>query len=281
MLNITKGKYHNMPIRITIDTREGKLYDILKKTIGRLEDIEFVVAPLEIGDVEILHTDPDFRVVIERKTERDLGASLKDGRYHEQKARILATIPSQHCMYIIENPHSVWEQNMYAACSASAYAGAIIHTMFRDGMHVVITKNTEETCRWIETIFQKCKDNPHKFMINSHTGENGVGASYISCAKIKTKKLDNVDPVTCFLLQLGQIPGISSKLAQSIAEVYPNWRALICAIDNAYESGGTKNVVSMLSKIPLIGAKKAEVIFEYLRNSSCDDDTVGHDDRHC
>lgn len=240
-----------------------------------MEDIEFKVAPLEIGDVEILHTEPDVRIVIERKTERDLGASLKDGRYHEQKARILATIPAQHCIYIIENPHPIWNQHIYAACSASAYAGAIIHTMFRDGMHVVITKNTEETCRWIETIFQKCKDNPTKFVINNNqNAENGGGTSYISCAKIKTKKLDNVNPATCFLLQLGQIPGVSSKLAQSIAEVYPCWRDLIRAIDNAFESGGPKEVVSLLSKIPFIGAKKAEVIFEYLRNSSCDDDTV-------
>lgn len=252
-----------MPIQLTVDTREAKLLECLKSELG--EDADILVAPLEIGDVEILHTEPDFRIVIERKTERDLSASLRDGRYHEQKARILATIPAHHCIYLIENPHRpTWAPNAYANCAPAAYSGAIIHTMFRDKMHVAITNGVSDTASWIATIYGKCRDNPSKFVVATNTGET---SSYISCAKIKTKKSDNVDPLTCYQLQLGQIPGVSSKLAKAISEVYPSWREFFKALTTELDTEGKDGCIRLLSQIPLIGRKKADVIFEYVMGS--------------
>ena len=230
-------------------------------------DTNLNVAPLQIGDVEILHTDPDFRIVIERKSERDLGASLRDGRYREQKARMLATVPAHHCIYLVENPNKpTWDDGACTSCSLSAYSGAIIHTMFRDGIHVAITDGLEDTAAWIATIYGKCRNNPDKFVFQPRD------ASYLSCAKIKTKKCDNLDPQTCYLLQLAQIPGISTRLAQEIANIYPSWRSLIRALDNELETGGETGCVRMLSHIPLIGSKKAHVILDYLRQSADDND---------
>lgn len=247
-----------MPTRIIIDTRESKLQSLLSSRAD-LSQLELCVEPLDIGDVQIQNADSNLRIVIERKTERDLGASIRDGRYHEQKARILASVPAQHCIYMIENSHKpTWAQNPSAACSAAAYSGAILHTMFRDGIHVAITTGVEDTADWIATIALKCHDNASKFMPRQREGD------YMSCTRIKTKKAENVDPRTCFLLQLGQIPGISRKLAMEIAQRYPSWRALLQAIDEAGDTGGVK----MLSQIPLIGAKKAAVILEYIKGTA-------------
>lgn len=252
-----------MPIELLIDTREAKLIPLVTQRLSGDDEHIVRVVPLEIGDVEIRHSDPDFRIIIERKSERDLGASLKDGRYHEQKARILATIPAHHCIYLIENNfRPTWASGASSACSTSAYHGAILHTMFRDGIHVAITENVRDTADWVVAIFEKCKANPSKFVDQSRN------ESYVSCAKIKTKKLDNVDKETCFLMQLGQIPGVSAKLAQAIAGTYPSWRRLIAAIDGAYVANGDEGVIALLSCVPLIGPKKAHVIWDYLRDSA-------------
>jgi crossover junction endonuclease MUS81 len=248
-----------MPIQLLLDTREDRMQDMFR---DRHPDIPFEVVPLEVGDVEVRHTDPEVRIIIERKTERDLSASLRDGRYHEQKARMLSTVAPHQCLYLIENPHiPTWSPNRNAACKPSSYAGAILHTMFRDGIHVAITHGLSDTTDWIATIYKKCSDNPHKMM----GGERDASAAYVDCARIKTKKIENVDPATCYLLQLGQIPGISTKLAKSIADVYPTLRSLLRALETTHDSHGEKGCVEQLSKIPLIGAKKARVLLEYLR----------------
>lgn len=259
-----------MPTQLLLDTREAKLIPLVRQRLSSDGgDVEFKVVPLEIGDVEIRHTDPDFRIIIERKSEKDLGASLRDGRYHEQKARILSTVPARHCIYLIENDHRpTWGEGASTACSTAAYQGAIIHTMFRDGIHVAITESIHDTADWVVAIYGKCKANPSKFVAEA----GHVDTSYVACAKIKTKKLDNVDRQTCFLLQLGQIPGVSSKLAQAIAEVYPSWRKLFAAMDVAHSQGGERGVIELLSRIPLIGPKKAQVILDYLRDTMEEDE---------
>jgi ERCC4-type nuclease len=257
-------------LQIILDTREARLHDHLAAQLAAAHPTaELVVAPLDVADVQIVHHDPDFRLLIERKSERDLGASLKDGRYREQKARMLATVPPHHCLYLIENAHRpTWGAVACSACSDSAYAGAILHTMFRDGMHVVITEGIADTAAWIVALYGKCVQNPDKFAMGEGARAAGTdgSATYLAHAKIKTKKMDNVCPRTCFRMMLGQIPGVSERLGRAIADVYPNWRALVRLMDEHEEN----ECVRALCKIPLIGPKKARTILEYIRNS-CED----------
>lgn len=252
-----------MPIELLIDMREARLHGLLQQRLSPEDQACIRVVPLEVGDAEVRHTDPDIRIIIERKTEKDLGASLKDGRYHEQKARMMSTLRPQHCIYLVENPYKpTFGARAASACSLSAYQGAVIHTMFRDGIHVVITRDTSDTADWIATIFEKCRANPSKFL-----PLDVPETPYIACSKIKTRRLENVDRSTCYLLQLGQLPGVSHKLAQAIASAYPSWRRLLAALDAARGSGGEKAEIGLLSGIPLIGPKKAKTIVEYLKET--------------
>lgn len=262
MLLAVSGCCALMPLSIKIDNREVKLIPLIRARLQKHDHL-VQVCPLDIGDVEICNTDPDYRIIFERKCEKDLGASLKDGRYQEQKARILATVPPHHCMYLIENAHiPTWGPGCSTACSPSAYTGVVVNSMFRDGIHVAITRDTSDTADWICAIFDKCMQDPSKYATSAAPRD----ISYLNCVKIKTKKLENIDVKTCFLMQLAQIPGLSAKLATAVAEQYTSWRKLIHAMDAAFEKGGEEEAVAMLSTISLIGSKKARRIVDYLKD---------------
>lgn len=245
-------------VRVLVDIRERKLYEYLLDMLEEGGAISLEQTTLDIGDIQIIVDEEAKRVVhliFERKTEKDLAASIKDGRYREQKLRMLHTTNTHHCTYIIENALH-WDSH---ACPSSSYVGAIMNTMYRDGMHVVIVPNTLATAEWVCKVAEKCVEHPEKFVATS-TGEK----DYISMCRVKTKKQDNIDIPTCFQLQLCQIPGISQKLAVSISERYSSWRALLEAL-NVHPN--MEDRVRLLSKIPLIGEKKARTFLEFIQES--------------
>jgi ERCC4-type nuclease len=225
-----------MSITIRIDNREHGLHGFF----AGCDNV--VVEPLEVGDVIIEHAS--FKLIFERKTYADLFSSISDGRYREQKQRMLATAPPWNCSYILEGSPPEDDQ---------IYTGAVVHTMFRDRMHVLWSRNTEDTSRIIKMIAGKCTANPAYFTTGDASQQN-----YIACVKAKTKKISNIDKDTCYLLQICQVPGISHKIASEIAKIYPNMQSLL-------ECGSNKDErVAALCRIPMVGSKKARTIVEYL-----------------
>lgn len=222
-------------ITIRIDNREHTLQSHF---VG-VPNVQ--VESLDIGDVIIEHAT--FRLIFERKTYADLFASINDGRYREQKHRLLASNPAWHCSYIFEGTPPSGD---------SVYNGAVVHTMFRDHMHVLWTQDTEDTARLIKMIAEKCAAHPAYF------SKENVATNYIACLKTKSKKINNIDKDTCYLLQLCQVPGVSHRIATEIARVFPNMQALMAC-------GGTADErVTALCRIPLVGAKKARTIVDFL-----------------
>jgi crossover junction endonuclease MUS81 len=241
---------HNVTLRL--DYRETKLYNALVPIVS--ENIESV--NLEIGDIEICCIEPEIRFIFERKTQSDLLSSITDGRYREQKIRILSQLPAHRCTYIIEGGDIIanttdWN---FPRMSPSVYDGAILHTMYRDKMHVICTKDVDHTAQFIATIFKKMQGHPEKFI--------DTQCEYISQIKVKSKKCENISPSICFILQLSQIPGISSKIAQEIVKVYPTWKEIFIALNGCENTSKKKE---LLCAIAMVGGKKADAIIEYLQ----------------
>lgn len=223
-------------VQIYIDNHERRLQSYF------VDDPNVAVEQLEVGDI-IIQNDTT-KVVLERKTFADLLASISDGRYREQKARMLAAAPAQNCSYIIEGDYDI---------TVHEYTGMVINTIFRDNISVIHTRNMDETVIWIRKIAQQLDKHPEYF-----GGGSQSGPTYIDCLKVKTKKIANITKPVCYILQLCQIPGISQKIAQEIAKVYPSMPDLIQAIKTASIPD------KILCDIPLVGAKKAKAIVEYL-----------------
>jgi ERCC4-type nuclease len=89
-------------MKIKIDTRESKLFnEINKKNIP--ENCTVIKKTMPLGDIIIANDDDLEILIIERKTLRDLAASIKDGRYTEQSFRLNnCNCHNHNIIYLIE-----------------------------------------------------------------------------------------------------------------------------------------------------------------------------------
>lgn len=248
-------RIYNYMVTITFDSREHGLYDLFCSFLppNEHENIHIQQKPLEIGDILIENESPDVRLIFERKTENDLLASIKDGRYREQKLRMTHTYPAHNCTYLIESPHGwkSYHQN-------NVFQGALYHSMYRDKIHVVVLSSIRETALWLIALLSKVKDHPEKF---ANTSESTQVVNYIEHTKVKKKKIENVDRDACYTLQWCQIPGISAKIAQQIVATYPSWREFL----QDMEACNTEDErVKKLCSIPMVGEKKARTILAFM-----------------
>jgi ERCC4-type nuclease len=232
---------------ITIDIREHEFIQFCSD-----HKIDIKTDSLEVGDI-LLETETD-ALVFERKTLSDLAASIKDGRFREQKQR-LKSRPAHRVTYIIEGvsfEKLASQPNTYGIASG-ALLSAMISLSYRDGYHVIHTKSLPETIRFLQEIHTRMIEHPEKVKrVQSEATEE----TYMASLKVKTKKIDNITPQLCYALQLSQIPGISTKLAKDIIVSYPTLSLLL--------AGLTEKGIKALKDVPGIGNKKAQTILDYL-----------------
>lgn len=231
---------------IHVDYRESALIAELKSR--EPAPWQVVVGNLEVGDVQITHPS-GLLLVFERKTVADLAASVKDGRYKEQKLRMMSTAPAHRITYIIEGGRPIMHNTN--GMSSATYDGVVMNTMYRDGIHILFVDDVKETAQWICKLATRCHEHPEKLASKG-------GEEYHAQCKAKTRKIDNITPRTCYLLQLSQIPGVSKKIAEVICDTYPCMSRLLHTLT------ASASPELELAKLPLIGAKKAKLICEYM-----------------
>jgi ERCC4-type nuclease len=241
-------------LEIIVDTREASLYThITDRDLDKYQDqISIMQEPLDIGDIHIKYDDIFY--IFERKTPADLIASIKDGRYKEQKARLLSNANLQDISYIIEGDNVISTQTY--SQNKSMLLGSYLHSMFRDNIRLLFTKNMTETTTLLLTIATKIIDNPDKF-----TKSTTASADYTDMLKLKQKKIENIDPHTCYVMQLAQIPHISNVIAKQIAAVYPSMQELLDAL-RVHNTPEDK--IKLLCNIEKIGKEKAKYVIKYL-----------------
>lgn len=238
-------------MELLIDNRESKLKEFVNFELNiKLEN-------LDIGDF-IYKNDNEIILLIERKTIADLSSSIKSGRYREQKKRILnSEIPIDRVLYLIEGKLNF--EGKTDGLPNKTLVSSIVNLLLRDNIKVLFTKDLNDTFKWLEIIYNKIEDK--KYKINDTT--NTPNTDYLEC--IKTKKKDNLTPNNCYILQLSQIPGVSTKIATMIVEKYPTINELL----NSYNS--IINVTEkelLLSTITINNRKLGKVvstkIYKYL-----------------
>ena len=194
-----------MSIICKIDNRER---DIIQKF-----DDNIVKENLDIGDIQIIYKDNNdekLLVIIERKTYDDLSTSIKDGRYKEQKNRILNSISNNiRKIYLLEG-----NKNDFTL-SKNVLDGTIMNTIIRDNIHIFISKNIDETIKFINNILRNIMKYKDNIINNQHNIEtNNV--------LINTSKKSNMSSETCFINMMSGIPGISKKTSLKFIEKFKN-----------------------------------------------------------
>jgi ERCC4-type nuclease len=229
-------------IQIHIDSREKKLmsFDIKKATYSNLL----------IGDIQIIkrfgpkNDETENLVVIERKTVDDLKSSLCDGRFSEQKARILASNFKKKC-YIIEKGNHVVED------FENTLKQIIIRLQLKYNISVFLSDSIEDTVFYIHKIQEKLEKDDSFFDTCNNPYEDTV----------KLCKKENLTVSTCFILQIAQIPSISTKMARVIASHYRNWVEL---------NNGLEDKITFIenTKEVKLGPKRFENLYRYVKVAS-------------
>ena len=129
-----------MTLKIIIDSREHNLYNnLIERDLDKYKDnIIILKEQLEIGDIRIIYNNIDF--IYERKTMNDLLSSIKDGRYKEQKTRLMSNYNNIH--YIIEGTDIIASNNSH---SQQILTSVYYHSMYRDNIKILFTKNINDT----------------------------------------------------------------------------------------------------------------------------------------
>ena len=216
------------------------------------EDKPFVtVQNLDLGDF-IFKYNNEIVCLIERKTISDLLASIKDGRYKEQKIRLQnCGIETHKIMYLIEGAKlSLWD------LSDKVVLSCITSTMIRDNLKVFRTTGIEETINFLARIYNRLIEHPNKILPN--TEDKIVHLNYANTLKVRKK--DNLTPQVCNILQLAQIPSVSQAMASTILDKYGSIYNLCKAYDQISDVKDREKMVAEL-KYNLTGGKQRRIGF--------------------
>lgn len=224
---------------VRVDVREAALIAALREL---LVDVE--VCPLDVGDVECRDADNMPVAVIERKTLPDLVASVKDGRWAEQRCRLHAA--GCRVVYTIEG--GIPDDD-----DAVAW-GCVINSMIRDGVPVFIGRDVNDTARLVREVSRragnlKAQATPHQdALCTQHTRGLKRGSA-----------IAELGPRHVLLCALSAIPMVSAKMAGKLADAL--------GADSISEFsrqlvGGRDAAVALLRAVPGVGPKLAARIVD-------------------
>lgn len=135
-------------MKIVFDKRETGLINLLKEI--DTTDINWGEEMLDIGDVHIYNENNDIEYLIERKTLSDVISSIIDGRYKNQKTRILESIDKDKFIYLIE-------MNTYNKKYEKMINGFVLNNIFRDNITILYSYNLKHSLDVILLLFNKLK----------------------------------------------------------------------------------------------------------------------------
>jgi ERCC4-type nuclease len=197
---------------IFLDTREHGL-------IQHLKDAN--VQQLPVGDAWILHGAMHV-VIVERKTTADFEASFLDGRYREQRTRLLAYATEQKAkaLYILEGGL----EGKTRSLQRQALQKLANRLMLRYGVPVWCSTGLEDTAKVLQTLADQVKEDPKVF--------EGTMISYTDVQHV-TKKANKQDPKAFASAALQQCPGVSAKMVTALMDVFGSFKGVYDATEEA------------------------------------------------
>lgn len=118
---------------------------------NKYPDLKHEYRSLKVGDFAWIakhkvHQDQELILpfIVERKRMDDLGASIKDGRFHEQKFR-LHKCGIKNVIYLVEN----YGKNAHVGLPLQNLMQAIANTRVQDGFQVNMTDSLTHSARFL------------------------------------------------------------------------------------------------------------------------------------
>jgi ERCC4-type nuclease len=199
-------KQQKHQILLKIDHRESGIKQLIEETKFNLP---YVYENLVYGDIQLLNSQGEIQYIFERKSLTDLLASIKDGRYHNQKARLFQQFDCKQLFYIIEGKIS-WNLDWkgFKAPSNKIIQSSIINTLLRDKICCFFTADLQDTFQLLLQISSRYYEDPSKYNYvptSSSTTNNELAST--EQTKVLTSNTD--DATKIFSAILCQIPGLN------------------------------------------------------------------------
>ena len=218
--------------KIIVDCRENKIIEYFTNNNVNIE-----VKNLFLGDIVIVNEEDKPILVVERKTLKDMIASIKDGRYHEQKYRLVQNYSKKQIVYIIEN------YNNFQMLKDQSLESSIIHSVLRDNVNMFFTKNENDTGYLISSIYRRIEKNPQYFIDDC---DDRIIKNYNNAS---LKKSTNYTDIQMKLFT--QIPGVSNNTAKALLDEFKSISNMI----KRYYEEDTNNIKIELNKLKVNGRK--------------------------
>jgi ERCC4-type nuclease len=253
-----------------IDQREGKLKGILVDRIETLGlGVSLVLDNLVCGDF-VIEYGGEVVVAFERKTWKDLLASIKDSRYRSQKDKMLGCIGKDKIMYILEGATD-WTGNgsgLYLDVDKKSVISSVINTQLRDGIRLVSTKGIDDTCEYLIQVLMRIVKEPSKYMKVVGVVEGGANDSGVATKEdyIVKHKINSAEDL--FFFQMTQVPGISAKTATAFVKEFGTMKSfyerLVGINENEKLSLLKEVIIEENGKKRRINSKVAESVVKYM-----------------
>jgi DNA excision repair protein ERCC-4 len=257
-INLENNTETKTSILLEIDYREFDIIELLKQ----VKDINYKVCNLIIGDFIIKNEKDEILFVIERKSIKDLCASILDGRMSEQRSRLIESVQDPtKIVYIIEGKKSeAFIHGSSPSVTKKSINSSILNLIFKHSYRVIFTESKQDTVDNLILLYTKIKES--KLKLNETTN------SVIKIIKKSDKINDNI-----FINMLSVIPGVSAKIAIKIHEKYDTFNSLLLAYNNLPNENDNIMKKKMLSDILVstnrkVGKATSEKIYSSLFKKS-------------
>lgn len=202
--------------RIEVDVREPEL----------LRAVGTSVKPLTVGDFMVYAGDSDQPcMVIERKTVDDLLASIKDGRYRDQRERMVETgLP---IVYILEGRPS----------EDKAMQGALENLALVHRIPVIPSANMRQTGSIVASLAKKLST-------------TAVAVPIVTYCPPRAKR---DTPLSALEKMLTTVPGVSCTIAQSVSTVYATMAELLAFVLSQNSDATCLAAITIVGKTRRVG----------------------------
>ncbi len=278
--------------RIRVDTRERALHAHLVSAAGDTADVDVrvEVSALPLGDVEVSSGISGRTTLIERKTLADLAASVRDGRWVEQRARLSVAMAAGGAtispLLVVETEGAwAWDDRLRSPSGIlpASLQGAVLSAVLSSAptRPVIFTRDPRDTAALIRRLARRsCANDRRRGAADVAAGDTqerayedvacqaAVAAAAVTAGAPKRGAL--LTPRLCLRQQLCMVPGVSPRLAGALLDAYiaEGAPASTCAWVRAVEAnagisdGG--DVARALRRVPGIGAKTAANLVTYV-----------------
>jgi len=228
-------------MEIAIDYREVDLLKCVKMACP--PSLTIVSQNLPVADVVITNKTTGEKLYIERKTVKDLSASIRDGRYKEQSMRLIAASPRPELVfYLIEGGWKKYPNRSEHCLPRSTLISALFTLSTERRFSVHKTEDCAESADWIRCVALKFE-------------KSTAGTASGSVQPMALRRSETVTSANVESLMLAVVPGISPRIAAGLLEEFGGLTGVLHAVRSGDDRLGLVQIAGNGGKLRKISSK--------------------------